>query len=436
MLGGTVLLALYVASVLGAVDERALDDETVSHLPTIEQFSREIPHPNLADYQTATSPGYHLVLAALHKYVSQDVEVLRACGAVYTVLLLGVLGWGLGRGTPWRVAVAVGLPTVASLYVFVSGAWLLPDNLAWLTVLLAVLMAFRGRVDFRAHLAAAAVLALAVFVRQTNIWVLGALAAGAALAHDPGDTHEDRLSPPLQTGWLNRAGSMLLTGIPAAIILAWLAHLWHGLTPPAFQTFHGPLPPGHSGWQHEGPNFAVPAMVLAVLGTTGVFYAGFAWQSLRDALLGRERRARAILLAGLILGGMTAVVVQTSWNPTLGRTSGLWNIARVWPAFHERSVLVLALAAAGGATTALWFLALGRRDRWIWLATWVCFIISQTANAMAWQRYYEPFCLMILALAVGRMGVRRPTPRWALAGPLVLAALLAAVTVLRLRPHG
>lgn len=52
------------------------------------------------------------------------------------------------------------------------------------------------------------------------------------------------------------------------------------------------------------------------------------------------------------------------------------------------------------------------------------FIAAQTANAMVWQRYSQPFCLILLALAAGRTAgpEDRPPPRCA-AGPVMLAAL-------------
>ena len=41
---------------------------------------------------------------------------------------------------------------------------------------------------------------------------------------------------------------------------------------------------------------------------------------------------------------------------------------------------------------------------------------------MAWHKYYEPFCLMMLPLAASRLPTRTATPRrWPLVGPMLLA---------------
>jgi hypothetical protein len=314
-----------------------------------------------------------------------------------------------------------------SLYVFTSAVWLLPDNLAWLTCLAALLIAFRRRVDAWTFVGATLVLAVAVAVRQINLWPLGVLVVAVALNRHPAHDEDDRLAPPLERGWPRNACLMLLTGIPALLILAWFHHLWHGLTPPAFQTVHGPVPPGHSGWQHEGPNFAVPAMVLSVFAATGLFFAGFLWPTIRAVLTGR---GLSIVIAGLLIGAATALLVPTDFTPAPGpRYSGLWNVSAHFPVAGHRSLLIVALAAAGGALILVWFLALGPRDRWIWLSAWLCFTAAQVANAMAWHKYYEPFCLMMLALAAAKVVDRRRAPGWAVAGPILLAVLLAAVTL-------
>jgi hypothetical protein len=54
---------------------------------------------------------------------------------------------------------------------------------------------------------------------------------------------------------------------------------------------------------------------------------------------------------------------------------------------------------------------------------------------MAWHKYYEPFCLMMFALAASRLPTRREAspPRWAYAGPVLLAAVLAGVTLVNLK---
>jgi hypothetical protein len=102
------------------------------------------------------------------------------------------------------------------------------------------------------------------------------------------------------------------------------------------------------------------------------------------------------------------------------------------PVIGERSVVIVMLATLGGAVLGWWCAALNRRDRWIFVTAWAAFIAAQTVNTTAWQRYYEPFVLMMLALAA----VRVERARWSFIpaiGPLLLAGVLGMVTVLSLR---
>jgi hypothetical protein len=266
-----------------------------------------------------------------------------------------------------------------------------------------------------------------VFVRQTNLWPLGPIVIGTMLGPaDDGPPDQDGLAVPLRRDAWKLGVLTTLVGIPALLVLAYFHHLWHGFVPPAFQHVDGPLPPGHSGWQHEGPNFAVPTMVLAVLGVAGAFFSGLLWPARR--VLGRRA---GMIAVGAAAGLIAAVATKSNWDEAGGRYSGLWNISKHFPVFADRSTLMAALAALGGGTVVAWFVALNARDRWTWLVAWVCFIAAQTANAMAWHKYYEPFCLMMFAVAASRLPPARDarTPRWVFAGPIALATLLAAVTL-------
>jgi hypothetical protein len=120
----------------------------------------------------------------------------------------------------------------------------------------------------------------------------------------------------------------------------------------------------------------------------------------------------------------------------------LWNVARRLPTFADRSPLVIGLACLGGAILAAWAVVLPRRDRWLFLAAWAGFTVAQAANREAWQRYYEPFVLILFALAAARLIAVDSSPtttpretsfRWANLGPLLLIGLLAAIAVAALR---
>jgi hypothetical protein len=381
-------------------------DQNTYHLVAIRTFARQWPRFDLHDYASATTPGYHLILALVDKFISDDVRVLRLFGMLFTLGLLATLALAVGRRVPPAIAIALCLPAVCSLYVFSSGAWLLPDNVAWWGVLAILLVALRPRVDAWTYVLGAILLTILVAIRQSDAWAAAVLWAAAWR----GNASEN--SAPFDTrAAVARLGGMALATVPAAALLLWFVHLWHGLLPVGMQSFHG------------GANPAVPATVLGVFGILAIFFTPFAAPS-------RLPRRGLFIGGGAAMGFIAAALPVMTYSHAQGRESGIWNLALHLPMVHQRSILMIALATLGGALLVIWLLSLETRDRWIFLITWLAFIAAQTENTKAWQRYYEPFVLIALPLMASRvMEHRNSWPRpIAIAGPLILALLLAAIT--------
>lgn len=425
----------------GLARGRGQFDQQFFHEPTIRQFVAQWPHPNLSDYLSATTPGYHLAMAAVARYVSGSLTVLKLVSMVFTVVLLWVLEravWerarrrGGGAGAP---AALLCLPVACSMYVFLPGVWLQPDNLGWLGVLVMLLIALRPRWDELSLIGGALTLLLLVWVRQSHAWTAGLLWLGAWL----GSTEQARR--PITSPSPRRIGRVLAAvaaSAPALACLAWFAELWGGLTPP-----------GPGGWfhtQHDaGPNAATPAFVLALVAVFSVFFAAWLWPGLVE--MWRERRAT---LALAVAGAAVLAAVPTTTYKYEERATGLWNIVRAldphrfnggrpfaWPMVEtiaaHTSPVILALAAAGAAVLACWLVRLPRRDAWVYGLGLAGFTLAQSANSNAWQRYFEPMLLMLMALMAATIG---PAPsfgrRWAWLGPAALALLGALVTLLTL----
>ena len=276
--------------------------------------------------------------------------------------------------------------------------------------------------------AARRVLVALVLLRQIHLWTAGVLLAAAWLGPAGGNAGA---GGPASRRFV-RATFMAFAAVPAVALLGWFVHLWHGLVVPTFQAGE------HA---HQGPNPAVPAMVLAVAGVWGIFYTGFL--APRAVELRRQWRW---LLFGAVAAAVVASVPHTGFDQDAGRWSGLWNVVRRLPTFADRSPPLVAMAALGGATLVAWSLALPRRDGWLFLVAWAGFTAAHTANREAWHRYYEPFTVVVFSLAAARVaatseGLRGPDrtvrprafPRWAPLGPLTLAAFEVVVTVVSLR---
>src|SRR5947209_1613275 len=172
----TVLVALFLAAALPLIltdheRGRAADDQNMWHLPAIRQFARQLPHPDLHDYLSATTPLYHLLIAAADRWISPDLRVLRLFGALFTAGLLAPL------------------------------------------------------------------------------WV------AAWMGSDTGKPPARPAAPAARLAWI------VMATVPAAAVVLYFFHLWHGPVPPSIQFFHDPTRAVGKSW-----NPAVPATVLGVFG--------------------------------------------------------------------------------------------------------------------------------------------------------------------------
>ncbi len=388
---------------------RATDDERGFHLPTIEQFADTWPHPDLRDYKSATTPGYHMVLAAARRFTVADLNALRWFGSLFTIGLLATMALYVSRHADPLTGLVVCLPALCSLYVLSSGIRLLPDNAGWWGVTGMLILGFRRRSDAVTWVLGALVLLALVLVRQIHLWAASMLLVAAWTVE--GEPH-DRITP----ARVRRLALAAVAVLPSVVMLAWFFHLWHGALPPSARALNA------------GANPAVPAMVLAVVGVVGALYSPLLVRRLPEL-----RRRWRVIAATALAAGIVAVIPATDYNVAAGRWSGLWNVVKVTPTFAHRSPLLVGLTALGGAVLATWAAALHRRDRWVFLTAVVAFTAAHAMTHEAYQRYYEPFALILFALATSRLPKGDPPPRWAIVGPLLLAALLGTVAGIAMR---
>ena len=251
----------------GAQHGRGALDERDFHLPAIRTFADQWPHFDFSDYLSATTPGYHVVLATIDRWIANDRRVLELFGSLFTLGFLATLGIAAARRLDVFASVICCLPVIASLYIFSAGVWLLPDNAAWWGILAVILIALRRPVDAGTFIAGGAVLLALVLVRQSGLWTAAPLCAAAWLGD--GDTafsfDSKRATFPERFGRLVRMGLAIL---PSIAVLLMFFHLWHGTVPPRFQhaTFNSP--------PVSGANPATPAAVLAEVGVVAFFFIG------------------------------------------------------------------------------------------------------------------------------------------------------------------
>lgn len=437
LLAATFLAPAVVLWALAWTHGRAACDQYEYHLKAILKFAGELPHPDLHNYLSATTPGYHLLMATVARLLSQNAIVLQAVASLITVGLLVLLARmmaraGEERGRSWIELATLALPVIASPYVFTSGVWLLPDNAGWLLALTVVMTSVRLRQTSGTLMFGGLALAVLVLVRQSHAWAAAPLLLAGWMSSTR--TSDAGLAGALQQP--ARRISMTLVAmfvcVPAVVILAAFVRMWHGLTPPSFHVQH---------IVKDGSiiNWATVPFILSLIGLFSLFFLGWVWTGV--ARVWRESRFTLALAAIVAIAWATVPETTFLREP---RSGGLWGIVEKMDSAgctiaHHTSPLILLLAPLGAVMLAGWLAIIDDKRRWIVAAAVAAFIAAQSANANCWQRYHEPFLLMLFALLAaryggsaieaGRCGRGSWLAAWRIVGPLTLAGLLAAITV-------
>lgn len=391
---------------------RGAYDQMNYHQRVIETFAGELPTPDLGDYLSATTPGYHLALS-LPAALEIDTRPLRLIGALFGLALVLIVAGFLGTRAPPLEAIALTLPLVASWYIVQASVWLLPDAAAWACVACVLVLSFRQRLDIAFYLGGALALAALVLMRQIHLWAAAPIWVAAWYGAQDGEESLAWLVSDLGP----RVRRAILAGIataPAFIVIGAFVALWGGLVPPTFQNRYGSANP------------ATPAFVLALCGVFSIFFAGYLWPSAVHLL----KHERVKLVACLAIGALIAIVPETTFNQDAGRWTGLWRIIDKAPTIGERSPLLILMSVFGAAALLAWWQAMRPRPRLIAFAALAGFAAAQTASHELWQRYHEPFLLMLMAMMAVQCR-ERGLPRRAI-GPALLAIVVGCVTVLSL----
>lgn len=397
------------------IPERAGFDDIMCHEPTIREFARQWPRLDFTDYLSATTPGYHLLLAMVVKFVAPERHVLQGVGALIASGWIGLMVAGVARRAgPW-LGVAFVLPIAFSAYVVQSGAYLLPDNVSWL-LLYAGLVLCLGTWSVRGALGFGLVLLLAVLVRQPLLWLAGVAWAAAWLSPTQVRGGARLWATALREKFrtrLWRTGLAIGVSLPAMWALWYFVSIWHGLTVPRFQGLHQAL------------GYSTPVFVLANVGFSSLFFGASLWPVLRQVW----SRARGLVLAAGVSGAALGALQPSTMSFEAGRFSGLWTIGSLFPSVGHVSLFMFSLATVGGVALLGWLMMLGLRQRLILVVAILGFVAAQTMNHLTAQRYVEPFLLMLIPLGASRVVALVPPAgrRWLLVGPLLYVGFMLVV---------
>jgi hypothetical protein len=441
-----VLILLILAMPIiasGQMLGRAGFDQLNFHERAIRIFAHDWPRLDLKNYLSATTPGYHLVLAAVCRYIASSSLALQIAGQLFSSALVALLAWHCSKRAHPVVAFVVVLAFMLSPHVVLPAIWLQADNAGWLGVL-AIFIIMLDRVPNRnSCIAVGAALALLVVFRQSHLWIAAPIVVWVAKSSTSSPaTHT---VPRTASAWLRAA---LLTcaiiGPAAAIVLAFAVN-WHGLTPPLFRT------------QYSAPagappiNLAAPAFVLAVFGCFAPFFV-VSWL---PRFIGLCRTRTKLVVVAFVAVLILAIVPNMTYNAdqNLGRWDGLWSMAhecdkslgivRRLPSIAKHtSIFMLGLTIVGGASLVGLLSRLSCRNAIIIIVALAAFAAAQAVSYQLWQRYTEPLVLMLYALLVCResessaahkeSGFLARHPALHAIGPLLLALLLAVFSARKL----
>lgn len=435
----TLLFGLLVFPVIltggGGTNEH--HDQVRHHEPFIRALIDDFPRMDLAQYSTATTPGYHLLLAGAARFIRDDARLLQSIGALFGLALVLALYRRIAPLTGATTAVILALPLLLSSYVLGASIWLTTDNAGWLFASLAIAaILFPATTAQGAPVLRASSLVLAaVLVRQVHLWAAGPVAvcilSGTALARClPGPLRFVQ-APPVPRRRLVAALGVLLASVA---VVAGFAAWWGGLVPPRYQGMHA-----------SSVNPAAIPLALALFG-------GFGAPML--PLILRRRPTRADLALALAAAGaaiLLCLVIPTAPDADAGRRGAIWTVAARFPVVAYVSLLMLPLVIAGAVTVVLGVRRVmeisGPRPAFVMTLSLAAWLAAQCANAQAWQRYAEPMVLIVLAWIVALSSGGRgqapaddaarggPAPRptaLCLAGPLGVALLQAVIAALTL----
>lgn len=383
-------------------------DQNGYHLRQVEIFVQQPLSWNSYRSTTATTPGHHLVLAWVSKYfadgqVNAKVFPIRITNALFSLGLLLTVWWLTYIGGTRNVleSTYLSLPLLFSYQFLGSAIWVMTDNAALLWVCLTLwLLTLHTPLPRNFNLTLAGIFAaFAVAWRQTYIWLIVPIF--------------------LRVVKVKRSQNWqlyLTTLLPSLFVLGYFFYLWRGFTPPEFQSER---PPGF--------NLAVPAYIISLFGTFGVFYLGYLSSQLKKS---ETRNFFRLIVISLVVGLAIALLFPTSYAPDVGRRGGwLWEIARVLPNIYDRSVLFLVLCPLGCVLINLWGKATWQnqnKNEFLIYVSAIAWIAVNTISTVAFQRYYEGLLLIILAFLASR---QTEYLRRSYVGVLILTGLMAAISL-------
>ena len=363
------------------IDTFHASDARVYQLPTILQLSDRL---DLSDYPSAQTPLYHLLTAAWGKLVGFELWKLRLLNVAFSYAMALALLRLLRRATPLAAwpAFALTLVFVLSPYVFGVSFTLLTDNLAILFALIALerIHAWSGSGSLPAFALACVAIAAALLTRQAFLWLVPV--AAFFVVTGPA------------SGARKLAGAALL--VASLVPLGALVLEWNGLVPPSSD-------PASCGLCEDRQGLARDDLGLRTVGFALALAGGYALMVFGPGVWRRQPSAAAVhrlVWVAVAAGGLLLLVSPLAYRAITPLQAGdagwLWKLSDSLPELLGSSLLFWLLVPLGCVALAL---LVRRAGVWslpgVYLA---CFLIAALPVRLSYQKYFDPFMLLALAL--------------------------------------
>jgi len=361
-----VVVLIYTHGLTSGIDTIFSIDEPKFHYPTILQFAHQLPLPDVRDYNSATTPLFHILLAIASKITGEDITHLRMVNLLITYIT--VLMFFKVISDHFRLsflkAFLFTLLFTFSPYFFREAFVLLTDNLPvlWLIIFLHFYLKHKLTGNIKPFLWSLFLLMLLCLTRQTYLYVWLALVMDILI----GGTS------------LKTKGANIALSIIAIAPTLLLFYTWHGLTPPSFIKVHT---------KNSLLNVKPIMYCLSVIGFYGLFIPG-------SNIYADFFKAHKIkLIAFAVLSCL--VIYFFPLTKTKEDFGFLWYMAVEVPMLKGTSLLFYFLSAAGVIVLgAMW----QKEGTSFFMLFIVGLLLSEVPNKLIFQRYYDSSILVFLIL--------------------------------------
>lgn len=406
-----ILSLIFLALIVPLIFKPEMDifdayDEERFHYPTILSFAEEFPKLDLVDYDSATTPLYHIILMVPALIFGSNIIQLRFISAIISLCCLLVFYKFLASRGDARKALLFAILFLFSPYFVGPAIRLSTDNAALLFALLAIYTMETATPTSKKNLLINIFILCAIYVRQIYAWLIGAYLLFNLRGYQA------------KSETLDLKHIILPTLIPI-LGLAYFLFLWKGLTPPRFSGGHTP----------QGLNWDAPVYIVSLIGLYGIIFCFWLFKMFKQ----NQQLFPLVLLLGFSSGYLLLHSVSNEYpviDQSLGDRGGaLWLLAARLPNFLSTSVVFWVLFPLGLVCLYTMVRYLISRHEYLMIGYFLLWLAANMTNFKTYQKYYEPFLLFFMGYAMVTIKTNGDKYDWI--GPVILLVGFISITTMR-----